>query len=41
MIVRRAERKDQPEIERLLEQVCRVHADIRPDLFIAGKRKYT
>lgn len=41
MRIRRAEAKDQPDMERLLEQVCRVHADIRPDLFIAGKRKYT
>ncbi len=41
MKIKRAEIADQPEIERLLEQVCRVHADIRPDLFIAGNRKYT
>ncbi len=41
MMIRRANLTDQPEIERLLEQVCKVHADIRPDLFIAGKRKYT
>ena len=41
MTIERAILKDQPDIERLLEQVCRVHADIRPDLFIAGKRKYT
>lgn len=40
MTVKRAEIKDQPDIERLLEQVCRVHANIRPDLFIDGKRKY-
>jgi len=40
VIIERATVKDQPEIERLLEQVCRVHADIRPDLFIDGKRKY-
>ena len=41
MRIGRAKIKDQPDIERLLEQVCRVHADIRPDLFIAGNRKYT
>ena len=41
MIIERASEKDLPDIERLLEQVCKVHADIRPDLFIAGKRKYT
>lgn len=41
MRIERARLKDQPEIERLLEQVCKVHAEIRSDLFIAGKRKYT
>jgi len=41
MTIRRAETRDLAEIERLLEQVCRVHAGIRPDLFLAGKRKYT
>lgn len=41
MMIRRANPGDREEIERLLEQVCKVHADIRPDLFIAGKRKYT
>ena len=41
MIIERASEKDLPDIERLLEQVCKVHADIRPDLFIAGKRTYT
>ncbi len=41
MTIDRATIKDQPDIERLLEQVCKVHADIRPDLFIEGKRKYT
>ena len=40
MKIDRATIKDQPDIERLLEQVCKVHADIRSDLFIAGKRKY-
>ena len=41
MVINRATKKDQADIERLLEQVCKVHADIRPDLFIEGKRKYT
>ena len=41
MKIGRAETKDLPDIERLLEQVCKVHADLRPDLFIAGNRKYT
>lgn len=41
MKIKRAEAKDLPDITRLLEQVCRIHAGIRPDLFIAGRRKYT
>jgi len=41
LVINRATKKDQADIERLLEQVCKVHADIRPDLFIEGKRKYT
>ncbi|MCR5775109.1 MAG: GNAT family N-acetyltransferase [Lachnospiraceae bacterium] len=41
MIIERAKKGDQADIERLLEQVCKVHADIRPDLFLEGKRKYT
>ncbi|MCR5746486.1 MAG: GNAT family N-acetyltransferase [Lachnospiraceae bacterium] len=41
MKIKRAELSDINDIDRLLEQVCKVHADIRPDLFIAGKRKYT
>lgn len=41
MRIRRAETKDLPDLSRLLEQVCRIHADIRPDLFIAGEKKYT
>ncbi|MBQ9443951.1 MAG: GNAT family N-acetyltransferase [Lachnospiraceae bacterium] len=41
MTIGRAVIKDRTDIQRLLEQVCRVHADIRPDLFIDGRRKYT
>jgi len=41
MIVRRAEEKDIPDIQRLLLQVCKVHADGRPDLFQDGGTKYT
>ncbi len=41
MNIRRANISDSQNIARLLEQVCKVHADIRPDLFIEGKRKYT
>lgn len=38
--VRRAEEKDIPDIDRLLNQVNMVHHVIRPDLFNVG-RKYT
>ena len=41
MFVRRAVTKDVPGIARILYQVNNVHADIRPDLFVHGKRKYT
>ena len=41
MAVRRAEIKDIPRIEELLYQVHDVHASVRPDLFIKGKKKYT
>lgn len=41
MIIRRAEPKDIPDIQRLLLQVCKVHADGRPDLFQDGGTKYT
>ena len=38
--VRRAEEKDIPDIDMLLNQVNLVHHNIRPDLFNVG-RKYT
>jgi ribosomal protein S18 acetylase RimI-like enzyme len=41
MQVRRAQEKDIPTIQRLLVQVCQVHADGRPDLFQADGTKYT
>ena len=41
MYIRKAEKKDIPQIEELLYQVAKVHADARPDLFRAGKKKYT
>ncbi|MCH4082847.1 MAG: GNAT family N-acetyltransferase [Olsenella sp.] len=41
MQVRRAEEKDIPKIMDLLVQVCNVHADGRPDLFIHDTTKYT
>ncbi len=41
MRIRRAENKDIPEINNLLNQVCLVHYNGRPDLFKKGSRKYT
>ncbi len=41
MKIRRAENKDIPGIMNLLEQVCRIHHEGRPDLFRKGARKYT
>lgn len=41
MYIRKAEKKDISQIEELLYQVAKVHADGRPDLFRAGQKKYT
>ena len=41
MLIRRAKTSDIPDIDRLLYQVCAVHAAVRPDLFRAGGKKYT
>ena len=41
MFIRRAEDKDSEKIIELLHQVCNIHADIRPDLFIHGGTKYS
>ena len=41
MAVRRAEVRDIPRLEEILYQVHDVHASVRPDLFIKGKKKYT
>ena len=41
MNIRRAEERDTPKVLDLLSQVLEVHAEIRPDLFISGTRKYT
>ena len=41
MNIRKAESQDIPQIETLLYQVHKVHADKRPDLFIPGMKKYT
>lgn len=40
-MIRRAEERDIPRLLALLSQVLTVHADLRPDLFIHGTRKYT
>lgn len=41
MQIRPATEKDIPGIHDLLIQVCNVHADGRPDLFVRDARKYT
>ncbi len=40
-MIRRACEKDIPMLKELLRQVCSVHANGRPDLFIDGATKYT
>ena len=40
-MIRRAKQEDIPQIERLLYQVQKIHADIRPDIFRHGQKKYT
>ena len=39
--IRRAEEKDIKRMIELLLQVLNIHAEIRPDVFIAGTTKYT
>lgn len=39
--IRRAEVADIPQIDKLLFEVHKVHADVRPDLFKQGAKKYT
>lgn len=39
--IRRATKKDIPQITGLLGQVLQIHADIRPDIFIPATTKYT
>lgn len=41
MIIRRAQEKDIPQLDKLLFQVNKVHSDGRPDLFKAGAKKYS
>lgn len=38
--IRNAENADIPSLVKLLEQVCNVHAGVRPDLFKSGAKKY-
>ena len=40
-MIRRANKNDIPRINELLRQVCSVHAQGRPDIFIDGTRKYS
>ena len=40
-MIRRAEKRDIPDIDKLLYQVCNVHADGRGDLFKHDCKKYT
>lgn len=41
LIIRKAQKTDIPDLDRLLYQVQKVHSDARPDLFKAGAKKYT
>lgn len=41
MYIRKAEKKDIPQIEELLFQVANIHAEGRPDLFQKDQKKYT
>ena len=41
MLIRQAQEKDIPQVAKLLYQVHDIHAKGRPDLFVAGERKYT
>ena len=41
MKIRRAEDRDLSAVLEMLSQVLEIHAEIRPDLFVSGTRKYT
>ncbi len=41
LMIRRAQERDIPVIDKLLYEVLKVHSDVRPDLFKAGTKKYT
>ena len=40
-LIRKANEKDIPALNKLLYEVHKVHSDVRPDLFKAGEKKYT
>ncbi|MBS7361897.1 MAG: GNAT family N-acetyltransferase, partial [Oscillospiraceae bacterium] len=39
--IRTAQPKDCPRLLELLQQICALHSEIRPDLFQNGSSKYT
>ncbi len=41
MTVRYARHDDYPAIARLLQQICTLHAQLRPDIFRSGGQKYS
>lgn len=41
MTVRQAQKKDIPKVMDLLSQVLKVHAALRPDVFVSGTTKYS
>jgi ribosomal protein S18 acetylase RimI-like enzyme len=41
LTVRKAEEKDIPALDILLSEVLEIHAELRPDIFISGTKKYT
>ncbi|MBQ8117608.1 MAG: GNAT family N-acetyltransferase [Lachnospiraceae bacterium] len=41
MKIRRAGHQDMQAVNKLLSEVLEIHAEIRPDIFISGTKKYT
>lgn len=41
MRIRKAGHNDMQAVNKLLSEVLEIHADIRPDIFISGTKKYT
>ena len=39
-MIQQATQQDIPQLSKLLQYICDLHAKIRPDLFAAGKSKY-